>query len=214
MFAAWITERIQQYGFVENSDFVAVSEPGKNPQGGRPSKEYALTLDMAKELSMVERNERGKQARLYFIQCERQAKAAAADPIAALSDPVTLRGLLANYSQRVIALQGQVEAMTPKAQAFERIAASDGTLCITDAAKTLQVSPKDLFRLLRAQRWIYARPGTTHKIAYQDRIASGHLAHKTTTVQRQDGTEMTFTQMRVTSKGLTRLAAFLQPTLL
>ena len=70
VFAAWIQERIEQFGFVENQDFIVISETGKNPKGGRPSKEYFLALDMAKELSMVERNDEGRRARRYFIDCE------------------------------------------------------------------------------------------------------------------------------------------------
>lgn len=74
VFAAWIQERIEQYGFTEGQDFAVFSDSGNNPLGGRPSKEYHITLDMAKELAMVERNAKGKQARQYFIECERQAK--------------------------------------------------------------------------------------------------------------------------------------------
>ena len=70
-FATWIRDRIAQYDFVENQDFVTFSE---NSEKGRPRLEYALTLDMAKELSMVERNEKGKQARKYFIECEKKLK--------------------------------------------------------------------------------------------------------------------------------------------
>ena len=81
VFAAWIQERIEQFGFVENQDFIVISETGKNPKGGRPSKEYFLALDMAKELSMVERNAKGKQARQYFIQCERVAKSPNSNPM-------------------------------------------------------------------------------------------------------------------------------------
>ena len=73
-FANWIKERIEQYGFVENQDYEVFNEKVKNPQGGRPSLEYALSLDMAKELSMVERTERGRQARRYFIACEQELK--------------------------------------------------------------------------------------------------------------------------------------------
>ena len=77
-FANWTKERIQQYDFVENIDYVVVfNNFVKNPQnpknkGGRPTKEYFLTLDMAKELSMVERTDKGKQARQYFIECEKK----------------------------------------------------------------------------------------------------------------------------------------------
>lgn len=74
VFGAWINERIEQYGFVENQDYIVFSENGKNSQGGRPLKEYIISIDMAKELSMVERNEKGKLARLYFIEMEKKAK--------------------------------------------------------------------------------------------------------------------------------------------
>lgn len=72
MFANWIKNRIEKYGFVENQDFVSFLETTKKPSGGRPSREYYLTLDMAKELAMVENNEKGKQARQYFIECEKK----------------------------------------------------------------------------------------------------------------------------------------------
>ncbi len=51
-FSTWMKDRIAQYGFVEDQDFVVFPEIGENPTGGRPSKEYALTLDMAKELAI------------------------------------------------------------------------------------------------------------------------------------------------------------------
>jgi|WetSurMetagenome_2_1015567.scaffolds.fasta_scaffold00191_9 phage anti-repressor protein len=75
-FTAWIRDRIRQYGFVDGVDFVSFSENAEKPTGGRPLLECALTMDMAKELAMVERNEKGRQARRYFLDCERRAKAA------------------------------------------------------------------------------------------------------------------------------------------
>lgn len=77
VFAAWIKGRIAEYGFVQGVDYEVFSETGKNPLGGRAAKEYALTLDMAKELAMVENNERGRQVRRYFLQCEKMARAKA-----------------------------------------------------------------------------------------------------------------------------------------
>jgi len=75
-FSTWIKDRIQQYGFAENQDFTIVfPKSGENPQGGRPPKEYHASIDMAKELSMVERNEQGRKARRYFIQKEKEALA-------------------------------------------------------------------------------------------------------------------------------------------
>lgn len=77
-FTNWIKGRIEQYGFVEGQDFTPILAKSS---GGRPSTEYHLSLNMAKELSMVERNEKGKQARRYFIECERIAQSTAATPV-------------------------------------------------------------------------------------------------------------------------------------
>lgn len=73
-FKDWITRRIADYGFTEGQDFCSFLSES---QGGRPAKEYAVCIDMAKELCMVERNEKGKQARRYFIECERLVKESA-----------------------------------------------------------------------------------------------------------------------------------------
>ena len=74
MFANWIKNRIEKYGFVENQDFLSFLETTKKPSGGRPSREYYITLDMAKQLTMVENNEKGMQARRYFIECEKKLR--------------------------------------------------------------------------------------------------------------------------------------------
>lgn len=70
-FANWIKNRIEQYGFVEGEDFlINLSKTPKRSKGGRPTIDYHLTLDMAKELSMIENNETGRQVRRYFIKAE------------------------------------------------------------------------------------------------------------------------------------------------
>ncbi|BDR73377.1 antirepressor [Clostridium tetani] len=84
-FTTWIGDRIKQYGFIENVDYTSFLENSKKPQGGRPSKEYVITLNMAKELSMIERTEKGKQARKYFIKCEEKLKEVVKDPYKGLS---------------------------------------------------------------------------------------------------------------------------------
>jgi len=76
-FSNWIQNRIEEYQFIEGQDFEVFNKFIKNPSGGRPAKEYALSLDMAKELSMVERTERGREARRYFIEMEKVAHAKA-----------------------------------------------------------------------------------------------------------------------------------------
>lgn len=128
------------------------------------------------------------------------------DPMKALSDPNALRGLLLGYSEKVIELETKVEEMQPTVEAFERIATADGSLCITDAAKALQVTPKFLFSFLSQNQWIYKRAGTTHYLGYQDKVQAGYLEHKVTEVTRGDGTTKITEQVRVTPKGLTKLA--------
>lgn len=70
-FADWIKNRIKKYGFIENVDYTTIS---KNLENGGREVEYIITLSVAKELSMVENNSRGREARLYFIECEKQLK--------------------------------------------------------------------------------------------------------------------------------------------
>jgi len=73
-FANWIKNRIETYDFMEDSDYVIINNFINNSRRGPKVIEYHLGLDMAKELSMVERTEKGREARKYFIQCEQIAK--------------------------------------------------------------------------------------------------------------------------------------------
>lgn len=68
----WLKTRLQDCDAIENEDFQSFSQ--KNEKGGRPQKEYIIKLDIAKEMAMLERNEKGKQVRRYFIQIEKQYK--------------------------------------------------------------------------------------------------------------------------------------------
>jgi len=63
--------RMCEYGFEENVDFIGFSQNWEKPQGGRPSQDHQLTIDMAKEICMLQRSEKGKIARQYFIQLEK-----------------------------------------------------------------------------------------------------------------------------------------------
>ncbi|WP_100637296.1 antA/AntB antirepressor family protein [Marinomonas sp. ef1] len=72
-FNTWINARIKRYGFEFGVDYTFISQSPKRGSGNRgATKEYFVTLDMAKELAMVELNDKGKQARRYFIDCEKQ----------------------------------------------------------------------------------------------------------------------------------------------
>ncbi len=128
------------------------------------------------------------------------------DPLKALSDPTALRGLLLTYSEKVIGLEQEVAALKPTAAALDRISGAAGSFSVTEAAKDLQVKPNELFRWLRAHGWIYRRPGAAADLGYETKVNAGYLEHKVTSVQRPDGSEKYVSQVRITAKGLTKLA--------
>lgn len=98
-FSTWIKSRIDKYGFDEGQDFIRVdAAPQKNGAensttcGWQSRIDYFLTLDMAKELAMVERNDKGKQARLYFIECEKKLR----------DRPMTTMEMVAHLANRAV----------------------------------------------------------------------------------------------------------------
>lgn len=105
---------------------------------------------------------------------------------------------------RLVAVE-QLAIASPKADALDLLTLADGSMCITNAAKAVSKQPKAMFAWLQANDWIYRRPGGVW-CAYQDRIKSGMLTHKITTVSRSDGTEKIVEQVLVTAKGLAKLA--------
>lgn len=119
--------------------------------------------------------------------------------------PEALR-LAADLAEQRAAAVAALAIAAPKAEALDRLADADGTMNLTVAAKALQVNPKRLFTWLREKRWIYRRPGGTGNVAYQDKIQAGHLTHKITTVQREDGSDKIVEQVLITAKGLACLS--------
>lgn len=128
------------------------------------------------------------------------------DPMKSLADPRVLRDLLLGYSERIVGLEEEVQEMKPSVEAYDRIAKADGSLCLTDAAKALQMRPKDLIAKLSSGKWIYKRAGNSHWLGYQDKVQAGYLEHKITEVTRGDGTTKITEQVRITPKGLAKLA--------
>lgn len=144
-------------------------------------------------------------ARLVDRWQELEAQQPRFDPAAALNDPATMRSLLLGYSEKVIALEHVNAELTPKAEALDRIATARGSLCITDAAKALQIPPRTLFDYLQRKRWIFRRHGTGW-LGYSDKSREGLVEHKCHTIDRADGSNIISEQVRITPKGLAKLA--------
>ncbi|MEE1866911.1 phage antirepressor KilAC domain-containing protein [Pseudomonas auratipiscis] len=105
-------------------------------------------------------------------------------------------------------LQQVIERQAPKIAAIKRLAAASGAICITDAAKHLQLQPSKLFDWLEQHRWIYRRKGSRRWIAYQPRITAGLMKHKVTDLKPdpETGLDRAAFDVLVTPKGLSRLA--------
>ncbi|KHQ51090.1 phage antirepressor KilAC domain-containing protein [Mameliella alba] len=125
---------------------------------------------------------------------------------AMLSGPQLMAAALIEADATMKAQAAQIEDMREDVEALDKLAKADGSLSITEAAKNLGMRPKDLFTWLSSNGWIYKRPGGAAWLGYQSKCNVGYLEHKSTTVLRADGSEKITEQVRVTAKGLTRLA--------
>ncbi len=173
----------------------------------RQQTEYRLDRDLTETLLL------GYSAplRRKVLARLRELEGIVANPSAALSNPAMLRHLLLENVEKVLALEAEVKELVPIASSYELLTRHDGTLCITDAAKALDMRPKDLFAWLQANKWIYRRAGNGHWVGYQQRIQAGLLDHRLEEVTRADGSSKITEQVRVTAKGMGRLGELLAP---
>jgi anti-repressor protein len=210
-FSDWIKQNIAKLNLVENIDYVTV--PQKGTGGKFDTIDYILTLDIGKHIAMMTNTDTASGIRTYFIEFEKRAKAlltqsAPLTPQMQLAHAMLLAGDMIEEQKCQIAQRDTlISIIQPQADALRLIALADGSYCLTDAAKNLGVQPhKVLIPFLSAHKWIYKRAGATNWIAYQDKLQQMLLEHKTTVVSRTDGTEKMTEQVRITGKGLTKLA--------
>ncbi len=209
MFAHWIKDRIEAYNFQENQDFVVFAKTGKNPQGGRPAVEYWLTLDMAKELAMLERNDKGKLARKYFIECERRLRERS-PALPDFTNPAeAAKAWAAEYERaqieeaKVKELEAQRQVMEPKASFYDQVMEAGNAVQVRIAAKTIGIGPKALWDYLQDKKWVYRVDGRL--TARQDKLKQGLLDTKLTSFMHPDKGRVATTICLVTPKGLDRL---------
>lgn len=198
-FKDWIARRIEDFGFIEGQDFCSFL---RESTGGRPTKEYALTLSMGKELSMVERNEKGKQARQYFIECEKIAKQPQLNP-ANLSRMQLIQIAMESEQERLL-LAEKVEELAPKAEIADRIHTSDGLFGFRQVAKMIAVNENKFRNWLIQNDWVYYLGKRMTGKHYP--IKAGYIVEKIKLVQIPGEEEMSIREMYFTPKGLHRLA--------
>lgn len=99
-------------------------------------------------------------------------------------------------------------------QKLDRLEGAIGSMCVTDAAKTLNVYPaQNLFTFMNSRRWIFKRPGNKNWLAYHDKIQAGYLEHDDHMYFDSHGQERVSTRVLVTAKGLVKLAELLEQPL-
>ena len=132
-------DRMKEYGFVENIDFVSLSQNCEKPQGGRPEINHAIKLDMAKEIAMIQRNENGKKVRQYFIQVEKDFNS----PEKVMARALKFAEKRLNVLQLENTQQKQlIGELKPKADYLDQILQSKALVTITAIAKDYGMSAK------------------------------------------------------------------------
>lgn len=163
-FTKWC-ERMFEYGFSENQDYVAISQKRLTAQGNQTTfTDYALTLDTAKQICMLQRNEKGQEARKYFIEAEKAYQKGNARE---LSRHEILR-LAIEAEEENQKLKVQVEELAPKGAFFDAVMSSDDTLTMNEASKVLRYGSKNLFAFLR-ERKILMQNNVPYE-AYMNRV--------------------------------------------
>lgn len=197
-FSNWIKDRIDKYDFIENQDYQVFNNFGENPKGGRPSIEYALSISMAKELSMIENNERGKQARKYFIACEENKHELSRKELALMviqAEEEKERLALENEKQ-----QKYIEKLQPKADFADKAFAMEGKCDIGQAAKILGLpfGRNTLFKKLRELGVFFANRNEPK----QKYIDAGYFEMKEKPVPRENHPGFIVMVVLCTQKGL------------
>ena len=200
-YTTWFKSMVE-YGFTEGEDFTPVRVESS---GGRPGADHVLTLDMAKELAMIQRTDKGKQARQYFIEVEKRS-------LAAIPTGSNLLALAVIEAQAMLtAKDQQIAELEPRAEAWDELASADGDYEVADAAKILaragvETGRQRLFGQLHDIGWIYRGPQSKWK-ARQTAVDAGYLAEKPMSHHHPRTGELVLDppQVRVTVRGIERL---------
>ncbi|OLT54878.1 hypothetical protein BJF89_01195 [Corynebacterium sp. CNJ-954] len=151
-------KRMAEYGFTEGQDYTVISDRvDRQGRGTVERQDHALTLDMAKELSMIQRTERGRQARAYFLECEKRAQ----NPVAALPDRRALAQMVLEAEDRADKATAELEAAAPAIEYHDRFIADDqDVITVEDWGRQWGLSRPQAFGLLTERKVIFRKSVT------------------------------------------------------
>lgn len=189
--------RMIEYGFVENQDFGAIAQKRATAQGNITNYvDHILTIDMAKEISMIQRNEKGKQARQYFLQVEKAWN----------SPEMIMKRALQIADRKMIDLQNKITADKPKVLFADSVSASHTSILVGDLAKLLKQNGVDigahrLFTWLRENGFLIKRKGTDWNMPTQRSMDMELFEIKESAHNNPDGSVRVTKTSKVTGKG-------------
>ena len=192
--------RMCEYGFTEGEDFNPLKIERVQNEGermvARTVDDAVLTIDMAKELCMIQRNEKGKQARQYFLQIEKEWNS----PEKVMARALQIAG------DKLKQLESKVEADAPKVLFADAVSASKTSILVGELAKLLKQNGVDigqhrLFRWMRENGFLIRRNGTDFNMPTQKSMDLGLFTVKETAITHSDGTVTVSKTTKVTGKG-------------
>lgn len=194
-FSRWF-EQMSEYGFEENVDFTSVQNCTVVNNGAmRELQDYQITLDMAKEIVMLQRNEKGKQIRKKLIELEK-----------AWNSPEKVMARALDIAHKTIAnLQIENEEMKPKAFFADAVKASDSSILIGDLAKLIKqngtdIGQKRLFERMRNDGFLMKK-GASKNMPTQKAMEKGLFEVKERVVSNPDGSTRITRTTKVTGEG-------------
>ena len=185
--------RMVEYGFTDGLDFSTFLSEST---GGRPATDHAIRLDMAKEIAMIQRSEKGKQARQYFIQIEKNYNSP--EKIMARALQIAEKEL-SNLRLENKVQEQQIAELKPKASYYDLVLQCKDLLSMTEIAKDYGMSAKGMNKLLHDLGVQYKQSGIW--FLYSKYQSNGYTQTKTQNYSKPDGSQGVTTHTYWTQKG-------------
>ena len=188
--------RMAEYGFEENQDFARVTQKCPTPGGLQDMTDHIIKLDMAKEIAMIQRTDKGKEVRQYFIQVEKDFNS---------PEKIMARALLM-ADKKVHKLEAQIEADKPKVLFADAVSASHTSILVGELAKLIsqngyKIGANRLFSWMREKGYLIKRKGSDWNMPTQRSMDLKLFEIKETNVQHADGHISVNKTPKVTGKG-------------